>query len=173
MDHLSRLLIGSAPQPARADVRVADASQYQPLRDGFGYSVPRQTWWQGLFVADATLLLKSLVLVSRPPLIPAEKKFCIVVALLQGEVSVAEAARREKVSAQAIGNWKRQFLEAGRASLVAGSAGPPSPTSPSPTLNMKESCQLLDAGHDHQLHRLVPKLRREHPPRISHGRHPS
>jgi transposase len=41
-------------------------------------------------------------------------------------VSVAEAARREKVSAQAIGNWKRQFLEAGRASLIAGSAGPPS-----------------------------------------------
>ncbi|MBB4855000.1 transposase-like protein [Mycobacteroides chelonae] len=35
-----------------------------------------------------------------------------MLAVLAGEVSVAEAARREKVSEQAIGNWKRQFLEA-------------------------------------------------------------
>jgi len=41
-------------------------------------------------------------------------------------VSVAEAARREKVSEQAIGNWKRQFLEAGKTSLVAGKTGPSS-----------------------------------------------
>jgi transposase len=63
---------------------------------------------------------------SRPPTIPAEKKIRIVLSVLQGEVSVAEAARREKVSEQAIGNWKRQFLEAGKTSLVAGRAGPSS-----------------------------------------------
>lgn len=57
---------------------------------------------------------------SRPPAIPAEKKIRIVLAVLQGEVSVAEAARREKVSEQAIGIWKRQFLDAGKTSLVAG-----------------------------------------------------
>lgn len=61
---------------------------------------------------------------SRPPTIPAEKKIRIVLSVLQGEVSVAEAARREKVSEQAIGNWKRQFLEAGKTSLVAGKTGP-------------------------------------------------
>ncbi|HEX3679255.1 MAG TPA: transposase [Galbitalea sp.] len=63
---------------------------------------------------------------SRPPTIPAEKKIRIVLSVLQGEVSVAEAARREKVSEQAIGNWKRQFLEAGKSTLVAGETGPSS-----------------------------------------------
>lgn len=47
---------------------------------------------------------------SRPPRIPLEKKLRIVLAVLQGETTVSEAARREKVSEQAIGNWKRQFL---------------------------------------------------------------
>ena len=63
---------------------------------------------------------------SRPPVIPVEKKIRIVLSVLQGEVSVAEAARREKVSEQAIGNWKRQFLEAGRAGITAGRSGPTS-----------------------------------------------
>ncbi|MGB3373773.1 MAG: helix-turn-helix domain-containing protein [Microbacterium sp.] len=43
---------------------------------------------------------------SRPPVIAAEKKLRIVLSVLQGEISIAEAARREKVSEQAIGNWK-------------------------------------------------------------------
>jgi transposase len=51
-----------------------------------------------LLVADATPQLKGLNVVSRPPTIPAEKKLRIVLAVLQGEISVAEAARREKVS---------------------------------------------------------------------------
>jgi len=57
---------------------------------------------------------------SRPPKIPLEKKLRIVLAVLQGEITVAEAARREKVSEQAIGNWKRQFLEGGKAGIEAG-----------------------------------------------------
>lgn len=61
---------------------------------------------------------------SRPPRIPLEKKLRIVLAVLQGEISVAEAARREKVSEQAIGNWKRQFLEGGKAGLEAGKSKP-------------------------------------------------
>mgnify|MGYP000261038882 FL=1 len=44
---------------------------------------------------------------SRPPTILAEKKLRIVLSVLQGEITIAEAARREKVSEQAIGNWKR------------------------------------------------------------------
>lgn len=57
---------------------------------------------------------------SRPPVIPAEKKIRIVLSVLQGEISIAEAARREKVSEQAIGNWKRQLLEGGKARIEAG-----------------------------------------------------
>lgn len=63
---------------------------------------------------------------SRPPVIPAEKKIRIVLSVLQGEVSIAEAARREKVSEQAIGNWKRQFLEGGKAGIEAGKSKPTS-----------------------------------------------
>lgn len=61
---------------------------------------------------------------GRPPVIPADRKTRIVLSVLAGEVSVAEAARREKVSEQAIGNWKRQFLEAGKVALAAGRSGP-------------------------------------------------
>ncbi|SMF54483.1 Helix-turn-helix domain-containing protein, partial [Cellulosimicrobium cellulans J1] len=45
-------------------------------------------------------------------------------SVLAGEVTVAEAARRAKVSEQAVGNWKRAFLEAGRTGLAAGKSGP-------------------------------------------------
>jgi len=42
---------------------------------------------------------------GRPPLIPAEKRPRIVMAILSGEVPIAKAARREKVSEQSIGLW--------------------------------------------------------------------
>ncbi|MFF0547310.1 MULTISPECIES: helix-turn-helix domain-containing protein [Nocardia] len=61
---------------------------------------------------------------ARPPVVPAEEKVRIVLSVLAGEVTVAEAARRAKVSEQSVGNWKRQFLEAGRSGLVAGKSGP-------------------------------------------------
>jgi transposase len=61
---------------------------------------------------------------ARAPVFPVEEKVWIVLSILAGEVGVAEAARRVKVSEQSVGNWKRQFLEAGRTSLVAGKAGP-------------------------------------------------
>jgi transposase-like protein len=61
---------------------------------------------------------------ARPPVFPAEEKVRIVLSILAGEISVAEAARRAKVSEQSVGNWKRQFLEAGKTGLAAGKAGP-------------------------------------------------
>ena len=60
---------------------------------------------------------------ARPPVFPAEK-VRIVLSILAGEVTVAEAARRSKVSEQSVGNWKRQFLESDRAGLVAGKSRP-------------------------------------------------
>jgi len=61
---------------------------------------------------------------GRPPSIPAEKKARVVLSVIAGELSVAEAARREKVSEQSIGRWKADFLEAGKTALVAGKSGP-------------------------------------------------
>lgn len=63
---------------------------------------------------------------SRPPAMPAEEKQRIVLSLLSGEMTTAEAARRNKVSEQSISRWKSQFLEAGRAGLAEGSKSGPS-----------------------------------------------
>ncbi|MEV0857335.1 MULTISPECIES: helix-turn-helix domain-containing protein [Nocardia] len=60
---------------------------------------------------------------AKPSAVPAEEKARIVLSVLAGELTVAEAARRAKVSEQSVGNWKRQFLEAGRAGLTAGKSG--------------------------------------------------
>lgn len=60
---------------------------------------------------------------GRPLVIPVEKKTRIVLSILAGEVTIAEAARREKVSEQSIGRWKADFLEAGKTVLAAGKSG--------------------------------------------------
>ena len=60
---------------------------------------------------------------ARPPVIAVEKKTRIVLSVLAGEMTIAEAARREKVSEQSIGRWKADFLEAGKAGLAAGKSG--------------------------------------------------
>ena len=57
----------------------------------------------------------------RPSVLSVEDKFRLVVAVVSGELSVAEAARRSQVSEQSIGNWKRQFLEGGKQGLADGS----------------------------------------------------
>ena len=59
-----------------------------------------------------------------PAVFPAERKARIVISVIMGEMSIAEAARREKVSEQSIGRWKADFLEAGKTALVAGKSGP-------------------------------------------------
>ncbi|GLW74764.1 hypothetical protein Kpho02_70610 [Kitasatospora phosalacinea] len=46
-----------------------------------------------------------------------------MLSILAGEMTVAEAARRAKVSERSIGTWKHQFPESGRAGL-AGKSGP-------------------------------------------------
>src|SRR5215203_1373519 len=63
---------------------------------------------------------------GRPPMSPPEKKTRIVLAILAGEMSIAETARKEQVSEQSIGRWKAEFIEAGKTALVAGRSGPSS-----------------------------------------------
>ena len=50
----------------------------------------------------------------------------IVLAVLRGEVSVAEAARREGTSAVSVSKWRDQFLAGGRRALEAGARHGPS-----------------------------------------------
>ena len=64
---------------------------------------------------------------ARPPAVPPEEKARLVLAILAGEMTIAEAARRAKVSEQSVSNWKRLFLESGRQGLAQG--GKPGPNS--------------------------------------------
>lgn len=52
--------------------------------------------------------------------ISSERKLQVVMSVLKGELSAAEAGRRVGVSEQAVGNWKRAFLEAGAAGIEQG-----------------------------------------------------
>lgn len=62
---------------------------------------------------------------ARPPVVAPEEKTRLVLAILAGEMTIAEAARRAKVSEQSVSNWKRLFLESGRQGLAQG--GKPGP----------------------------------------------
>ncbi|MFZ3499148.1 transposase [Streptomyces sp. 5.8] len=53
---------------------------------------------------------------------PAADKLNIVLGVLSGTQTIAEAARRASVSEQSVGNWKRQFLEGGRTGLEGGTS---------------------------------------------------
>ena len=55
---------------------------------------------------------------SKPSQRSPERKLQVVLSVLRGEVSVAEAARRAGVAEQTVHNWKNAFLEAGRAGLA-------------------------------------------------------
>lgn len=61
---------------------------------------------------------------SEPPVIPADRTVRIVLSIIAGEVTIAEAARKEKVSEQSIGRCKAEVLEAGKTALTAGRTGP-------------------------------------------------
>jgi len=57
---------------------------------------------------------------AKPPLKSVEEKTRIVLAVLRGEVSIAEAARREGVSETTIAKWRDRFVDGGQAAVAAG-----------------------------------------------------
>ncbi|MEV5650909.1 transposase [Nocardia sp. NPDC052254] len=61
---------------------------------------------------------------SRRLKIPVEDKVRVVLSVLSGELSAAEAARRRGVSTASVGKWKQAFLEAGTKALDEVPAGP-------------------------------------------------
>jgi transposase len=65
--------------------------------------------------------------VARPSAHPVDVKLKIVLSVLRGESSQAEAARRHGISETSIGKWREQFLAGGREALEHGErAGRPS-----------------------------------------------
>jgi transposase-like protein len=64
--------------------------------------------------------LKETIM-ARPPMFSVQEKQRIVLSVLRGEQSVAEAGRRNKCSETSIAKWRDQFVQAG-----AGAAAPAS-----------------------------------------------
>jgi transposase len=56
--------------------------------------------------------------------IPVEDKVRVVLSVLSGEMSAADAARRRGVSTASVGKWKQTFLEAGAKALDEIPSGP-------------------------------------------------
>lgn len=92
---------------------------------------------------------------SRPPVWPPDQKLRIVLAVVRGEVSVSEAARREGVSETSIAKWRDRFLEAGRAGLVAGAKVARDPV----RAQLEAECEQLKAalGEAHAELRVLKK----------------
>jgi transposase len=51
---------------------------------------------------------------SRPPQFPVEDKIRIVLSVLAGEMTVAEAARRNKTSQTSVAKWRTSSWSPGR-----------------------------------------------------------
>ena len=63
---------------------------------------------------------------GRGPVHPVGVKLKVVLSVLSGEATQAEAARRHGISETSIGKWREQFLGAGRQGLEQGDrAGKP------------------------------------------------
>ena len=63
---------------------------------------------------------------ARPPMFSAQQKQRIVLSVLRGECSVAEAGRRNKCSETSIAKWREQFVQGGVAALEASATRGPS-----------------------------------------------
>ena len=84
---------------------------------------------------------------SRPPAVPAEEKIRIVLSILAGEATIAQAARQARVSETSVGKWKQQFLEASRLGLAAGGSSRPSSREEQLAAQVEELTTALGEAH--------------------------
>ena len=62
---------------------------------------------------------------SRSPMFKVQEKQRIVLSVLRGECTVAEAARRNKCSETSIAKWRDQFVQGGLQALEEGARRDP------------------------------------------------
>ena len=55
---------------------------------------------------------------GRPSAIPTEEKLHLVLSVISGEMTIAQAARHGKVSEQSVSRWKQQFLSGAKDGLA-------------------------------------------------------
>lgn len=84
---------------------------------------------------------------ARPPMFSVQEKQRIVLSVLRGEASVAEAARRNKCSETSIAKWREQFVQGGVRALEAGAARGPSPREAQLERELAEVTSALGEAH--------------------------
>ena len=55
--------------------------------------------------------------------VPVETRLQIVLAVMSGEITIAEAARRHGVSTESINRWRNRFVDVGKAAMEDGMPG--------------------------------------------------
>jgi transposase len=84
---------------------------------------------------------------ARPPRFTVAEKQRIVLSVLRGEATVAEAARRSKCSETSIAKWRDQFVQAGMGALEAGAARGPSARESQLERELAEVTSALGEAH--------------------------
>jgi transposase len=84
---------------------------------------------------------------ARPPMFSVQGKQRIVLSVLRGEATVAEAARRNKCSETSIAKWRDQFVRGGVAALEAGAARGPSAREAQLERELAEVTSALGEAH--------------------------
>ena len=84
---------------------------------------------------------------ARPPMFNVHEKQRIVLSVLRGEATVAEAARRNKCSETSIAKWRDQFVQGGVAALEAGAARGPSAREAQLERELAEVTSALGEAH--------------------------
>ena len=84
---------------------------------------------------------------ARPPKHPVDVKLKIVLSVLSGESSIAQAARRHGISETSIGKWKEQFLLGGRQGLEQGQSSRPTGREAQLEADVDELTRALGEAH--------------------------
>ena len=85
--------------------------------------VVRQTLWQGPKLTGHEGFLGEQI-AETVPAGGCGRADPVVLAVLKGELSLAEAARRHGVSSATVGNWRDRFVDAGKAGMDRSLPGP-------------------------------------------------
>jgi transposase-like protein len=65
---------------------------------------------------DETVTRETILSRSNDP-VPVETRLQIVLAVMSGAITIAEAARRHGVSTESINRWHNRFVDAGKAAM--------------------------------------------------------
>jgi len=84
---------------------------------------------------------------SRPPKFSVAEKQRIVLSVLRGEQSVAEAARRSKCSETSVAKWRDQFVAGGVQALEVGAARGPSTREAQLERELEQTTSALGEAH--------------------------